>query len=131
MSCLVELVSPWCGYLNAGAAALDGEAGRLALRQAAFQRWWRFWLAAWVATGGAMGVLGVVISAVAAPGSRFGELEWVATFPLSGCFGDPQVVWVRFRVKAPHFSAGGDDAYGRRILLGGAVVVHSLCRGSG
>ena len=64
---LVELVSCWCENAGAGAAAPDGEAARLALQQAAWQRWWRLRLATRVAIRGAVGDPDAVVFAVAAP----------------------------------------------------------------
>ena len=107
--------------MDAGAAALEGEAVRLALRQAALQRWWRLPSAAWAATGVAVGDPGVVVFMVATPRPDLETLLELAVLP-SGCLGDPWVTWMSCRVKAPRFSADDGDAYGYCIPLGGVIV---------
>lgn len=65
--------------LDAGVAALDAEAARLALRWVVWQRRWHLLLAMWVASGGvAGGPVVVMASVVGVAWSRSGGLARVA-----------------------------------------------------
>ena len=117
-----ELVSRGCEYLDAGAAAPDGEAARRASRQVALQRWWRFWLAAWVATRGAGVILVLSSSWWQLPCPDLESLSQWRCSPVGLLWRSS--VGMMIRVKAPRFGASGGVAYVRRFPLGGTVVGH-------
>lgn len=108
--------------MDSRSVALDGEAARLALRQAARQQWWRLLLAMWVAMGGVAGDPGVLMaSAAAAPWS------WIRRSPV--IYTCPRRHRSRSSLSTGRIGAPRPGVREQTLAHSGNTLVCLVCRG--